>query len=453
MQPLTSSQRPRLAILAATFDPPTLAHRALVQQLLQHGFDRVIICPIEPDRERGQHEQASARHRAALATLGFRDLDRLQIDYTDLSERRPTDTRTLLNRYSTEGDPWFVVEIGDWNELQSPREANYVVTHLPHTIPNSHQLPAQHMLLAWDQPATSADLRAWIYQGQSVASHTVGDVAEYIARHRLFVPFSGRRICSFRLTQPRVLMVYDDRNERSRALANFYAKYVSSTPNLILVMGGDGTMLHAIREHWRLRLPFLGLNTGHLGFLMNERLDAALDGLALVSYSLPLLRVDAQSAAESMAMELAFSDVWMERAEGQAAWIRVDVDERTRLSKVVGDGILVATAAGSSAYARAMGAVPVPIDTPTLALVGSNIFQPRFWKPMALSDSSSITLASLDYSGKRPVRGFVDGKPLGLVQELRIRQSLTASVELAFTTEFDPSARLLRSLFPPEEPQ
>jgi NAD kinase len=267
----------------------------------------------------------------------------------------------------------------------------------------------------------------------------------------LFLPYSRRRSASFRLEQPRLRIIYDSRNEKSCELAAAYQRYESSSPDMVLVLGGDGTMLHAIREHWRLRVPFLGLNTCHLGFLMNERLPLDLENLALVSYSLPLLRVDARAHERTLEMELAFSDVWLERAEGQAAWIRVDVDGETRVSKVVGDGILVSTAAGSSAYARAMGAVPVPIDTPTLTLAGSNIFQPRFWKPMALADCSIITLASLDDAQKRPLRGYVDGKPLGLVQEMRIKQSLTASVELAFTTEFDPSARLLRSLFPPEE--
>ncbi|MFN7731635.1 MAG: hypothetical protein ACK5OB_07025, partial [Pirellula sp.] len=100
--------------------------------------------------------------------------------------------------------------------------------------------------------------------------------------------------------------------------------------------------------------------------------------------------------------------------------------------------------------ARAMGAVPVPIDSPSLTLAGSNIFQPRFWKPMVLPATSRITLTSLDTIGKRPIRGFVDGLPLGLVQEIAVRQSLTASVELAFTKEFEPSSKLLKSLFPSE---
>jgi len=86
-----------------------------------------------------------------------------------------------------------------------------------------------------------------------------------------------------------------------------------------------------------------------------------------------------------------------------------------------------------------------------MAYAGSNIFQPRFWKPMILSENSRIAIASLDLSGKRLVQGFIDGMPLGIVQEISVRRSLTASVELAFTQEFDPSARLLRSLFPPNE--
>jgi NAD+ kinase len=111
--------------------------------------------------------------------------------------------------------------------------------------------------------------------------------------------------------------------------------------------------------------------------------------------------------------------------------------------------MLVSTASGSSAYARAMGAVPVPLNSPVLTLTGSNVFHPRFWKPMVLTDDSVITMASLDRSGKRPVRGFLDGQPLGVVEAMTVKQSAVAGVELAFTREFDPSGKLLRSLFPP----
>ncbi len=457
----------KVALLVESFDPPTIYHRSLVERLTQEGFDQVVICPIVSDTKRGEFEHASARHRAALTTLGFRYLDHVRIDYTDLSESQPTQWCELLKRLPAGDDVWCVVDslALQFNDAQavSPirrelsrhgelwKSSQFIVVHRPDDPPSPSDLPPRSRLLAFDKRLNSSDLRSKLYAGESIESWITEDVAHYIQRHLLFLPYSQRQLPAFQLPQPKLKIVFDERNAKSRQLAELYRPYESSTPNLLLVLGGDGTMLHAIREHWRLRIPFLGMNTGHLGFLMNEHLPTDLHDLPVVSYSLPLLRVDATTQHAPLEMELAFSDVWVERAEGQAAWIRVDVDRETRLSKVVGDGLLVSTAAGSSAYARAMGALPVPIDTPTLTLAGSNIFQPRFWKPMALADSSIVTLASLDYSGKRPLRGYVDGQPLGLVQELRIKQSLTASVEMVFTTQFDPSARLLRSLFPPAE--
>jgi NAD kinase len=166
---------------------------------------------------------------------------------------------------------------------------------------------------------------------------------------------------------------------------------------------------------------------------------------------MPMLRVDIETPDGERQRGLAYNDAWVEREVGQAAWLRLDVDGQTRVDKVVGDGVLVATAAGSSAYARSMGATPVPLGSPVLTVAGSNIFRPRFWKPVALPDTAVVKLTSLDRSGKRPVRSFVGGQPVGRVQAMEARVSSVAAVELAFNPEFDPSARLLRSLFPSGE--
>ena len=60
------------------------------------------------------------------------------------------------------------------------------------------------------------------------------------------------------------------------AAARFVGIELPVNFTLIVVLGGDGTMLRAIREHWRRRVPFYGINTGHMGFLLN---DAAADQL------------------------------------------------------------------------------------------------------------------------------------------------------------------------------
>jgi len=456
----------RIAVYASTFDPPSLFHRAEVDALLENGFDEVVVFPTGPRPLKGEHEHAAPIHRAAIVSLAFRGLDKVTIDYTDLSMKSFSSPCEIETKYSAQGEVWHVVHLNmtedghngksviqtQWDDgLRLWSECHFAILGPSDSRTDADSTPPHCQFISVPERPSSAELRDRVYRGVSIADCVDVDVNAYVLRHRLFVPDSRERRASFCLEQPRLLIAYDDRNPKSIAIAEKYARFESSTPNLVLVLGGDGTMLRAIREHWQLRVPFIGLNTGHLGFLMNEHLPEELVDLELVSYNLPMLRVEATRPDGETTWGLAFSDVWLERAEGQAAWLRVDIDGETRVAKVVGDGMLVSTAAGSSAYARAMGAVPVPIDTPTLTLAGSNIFQPRFWKPMILSDESLITLSSLDYSGKRPLRCYIDGLPLGMMQDIEVRRSLSASVELAFTKQFDPSARLLRSLFPPGE--
>lgn len=468
--------RERIAVYSDSFSPPTRFQREQVKQLLAQGFDRVIIHPRGVRFDRGEHEVALPRHRAALASLAFQDMPNVEVNYDDISDGTSSPLLDLIYRYQSQGDVWLVVRQADlvcrrggnapileyqehaqrlWSEgkfaiLQDGSQSIGGLGSDGTTGDAESKLPPHHQWVRVSQGIESSELRAELYHGKDIREYLHRDVADYIERHRLFLPGAPGRAAKFEIRTPEIFVVCDERNPRAVELAQRYSKYESSHPNMILVIGGDGTMLKAIREHWRRRLPFVGLNAGHLGFLMNASLPSLLEGIELISQSLPLLRVDVCYPDGTHSMNLAYGDAWIERAEGQAAWLEVRVNGEVQLEKVVGDGMLIATAAGSSAYARAMGAVPVPLDSPSLILAGSNIFQPRFWRPMNLPSSSQITLTSLDRLGKRPLRAFVDGQPLGIVQELSAKQSLTASVELAFTKEYDPSTKLLKSLFPSE---
>jgi NAD kinase len=277
-------------------------------------------------------------------------------------------------------------------------------------------------------------------------------VAEYIRRHRLFSGELPPREVRILLERPRLKIVLGPQPDAVRKAERFRHLTDETNPNLILVIGGDGTMLRAIRHHWRLRVPFLGLNSGHLGHLVNDDLPDDLGRAELVLYRMPMLRVDTlgEDGVEVLG-RLAFNDAWAERDSGQGAWFRLDVNGEQRVSKVVADGLLAATPSGSAAYARAMGATPVPLNSPVITLAGSNVFSPRFWKPLALPDHTIIRMTSIGEPGKRPVRAFLDGEPLGRIKAMEVRVSQVASVELAFTPKFDLSAKLLRSLFPPDD--
>jgi NAD kinase len=111
--------------------------------------------------------------------------------------------------------------------------------------------------------------------------------------------------------------------------------------------------------------------------------------------------------------------------------------------------VLVSTAAGSTSYARAMGAAALPFPTPVLTIAGSNVLSPFGWRPAVLPLTSEIELTTLDPQ-KRPLQGYIDGVSLGRVSSVRVRVSRTAAVELAFQPEHDPVAKLARLQFPLE---
>src|SRR5262249_34704464 len=144
---------------------------------------------------------------------------------------------------------------------------------------------------------------------------------------------------------------------------------------------------------------------------------------------------------------LTFNDAWIERSTGQSAWLEVKVDGRVRMPKVVCDGVLVSSAAGSTAYARSMGASPLLADTPAWLFVGSNVMDPIHWKASLLSPSSIVEVKALNVE-KRPMTGFLHGVSLGEVTDMRARIARAASVELAFVGAHDMAEKIARIQFP-----
>lgn len=250
----------------------------------------------------------------------------------------------------------------------------------------------------------------------------------------------------FRLPHRRVRLFIDRDKQEAAKLAEQVRPFVSEPAEAIVVIGGDGTMLRAIRHHWTDNLPFFGLNTGHLGFLLNNPTDDFWDR-DLRKYRLPLLDVDTVCPRGVRKQAMAFNDCWVERETGQTAWIEVSVNGVTRMEKVVSDGMLVATAAGSTSYARAMGATPLPFNAELLTLAASNVLLPAFWRPAVLPLDTTIRLRNLD-PDKRPLRGFIDGIAQGPVLEMTVKASDTAAVELLFAPEYDPVAKLAVTQFP-----
>jgi NAD kinase len=401
-----------------------------------------------------------------MTDLNFHGLKNVSVDLTDLEEGIFTPPAELPARVAKPGDEIWHVVASEWvrgaaaGQSVIQREwsrgaevwqtAGFAVLVEKGEPLSIADLPPKHKLITHPAYIPSGSIRMMLSQGEPVRGQLVDAVESYIRRHGLFrdVPLS-ETICA-RPEAPQFHFHVDEMNPTSRDYAERWKQYESDNPKMIVSIGGDGTMLRAIRKHWRDRLPFIGINTGGLGFLLSGRELVEFWHEDLLVYHLPLLRVKMEFHSGAVAESYAFNDAWVERATGQTAWVRVSVNGTERVPRLIADGVLVSTAAGSNSYARAMGATPVPLSTDVLTLVGSNVLKPVFWKPVVLPLDSEIVLECVDCV-RRPLQGYIDGEAFAEpVRRMSIRVSRTAAVELAFTKEQDPVKKLGFVQFPKE---
>lgn len=463
----------RIALFGGSFNPPGLHHRAIATHLSQH-FDEVVIVPCGPRPDKIVTNDVEPVYRAAMVDMAFQGLESVRVELFDLEALTFTRTHELDRHFSAAGEVWHVVGTdllqggagGDslihrvWEHgVDLWNDGRFAVIQRPGYAFDAGDLPPRNQVFEVEREGagdprngdairgSSTEIRDCVLRNERYQDLVTGPVARYIERHGLYRGVNPHLSTRLPLADERYFLVYDENARQAVELAEVLPGVDPDDATMIIVIGGDGTMLRAIREHWRLRLPFYGINAGHIGFLLNQRsiLDMT-DEVALEQ--LPLLWVEMTGADGEIRSSLAFNDAWVERGTGQTAWLQVLVDGHERFSQLVADGALVATAAGSSSYARAMGAAPLPLNTPSLLLVGSNVLRPASWRPSVLPLSAQIELTTLD-AEKRPLNGFIDGVPQGEVSSMKARVSNIAAVELAFDPEHNPAEKLARLQFPP----
>lgn len=203
-----------------------------------------------------------------------------------------------------------------------------------------------------------------------------------------------------------------------------------------VVLGGDGFMLqtlHAMLDTGRV-IPAYGMNRGTVGFLMN-RFDAdenIMDRLAHArGKTIAPLKISATTQDGQRHEMCAINELSLLRETRQTAKIEITVGSRVRIEELVGDGVLVATPAGSTAYNLSANGPILPLDSGMLALTPISPFRPRRWRGAVLPDEMAITLRVLE-PAKRPVAAVADQKELRDIAEVSIKVAHDTHLELLF---------------------
>src|SRR5262249_46465637 len=147
----------------------------------------------------------------------------------------------------------------------------FVVLREPAEPLDAGDLPPRAEVLEVPPHLSGESVRMLLTQGEPAADHLVPAAEADSRRHGRYRDVPAPPTASIRFDSPKVRLFVDEANPRSAAAAAKLKPFESPTPDLIVAVGGDGTMLRAIRKHWRDRLPFYGVNTGGQGFLLNGR--------------------------------------------------------------------------------------------------------------------------------------------------------------------------------------
>jgi len=224
----------------------------------------------------------------------------------------------------------------------------------------------------------------------------------------------------------------------------------NSTDNadVIVVLGGDGFMLEAIKNQMEKSLPLFGLNYGSVGFLMNAVNDEDLIQRLNSSQSIKIspLSMTANTADGSAHEAIAINEVSLLRETHQVAKIKISIDGNVRLDELVCDGVLLSTPSGSTAYNLSAHGPILPINADVLALTPISAFRPRRWKGAILNNKSEVKFEVID-SHKRPVSAVADSAEFREIESVVIKQDNQKSVELLFDAQHSFEERILNEQF------
>jgi len=192
-----------------------------------------------------------------------------------------------------------------------------------------------------------------------------------------------------------------------------------ASADLAVVVGGDGSLLAAARELVGRKVPVVGVNLGRLGFMtdighenMREGIGAILDGQYTIEER-ALLDAEIFRGAKSQLRTIALNEAVVGKgAQGRLIEFALSIDGEF-VYRLRGDGVIVATPTGSTAYAlSAQGPILHPA-VPALALVPLNPHTLSA-RPVSVSDRSVIEItvvSSLD------ARAYFDGIALADMAE------------------------------------
>jgi NAD+ kinase len=225
------------------------------------------------------------------------------------------------------------------------------------------------------------------------------------------------------MNKPQIIF---DKNKKSLNIRKVLIKKINSHQfkhkNLVIVIGGDGFMLETLKKNKNLKKQFYGINSGNYGFLMNkyssENIIKNLEKANMISIS--PLEMTVKNKNNKIKKSLAINEVSILRQSRQAASLSIKYGSKQIIKKLVSDGVLVSTPAGSTAYNLSVHGPILSLHSKKLSIAPISPFRPRRWKGKVVNDRLKIVITNLNPS-KRPVSAVSDNLEVRNAKSISIK--------------------------------
>ena len=209
------------------------------------------------------------------------------------------------------------------------------------------------------------------------------------------------------------MQIISDKNPKSLRIKSILLKKLNkeklNNSNIIIVIGGDGFMLQTLKKNKNSKKFFYGVNSGNYGFLMNKFSSKnIIKNLFKAKWiAISPLEMNVKNNKNQTKKYLAINEVSILRQSRQAAALSINYGSKQIIKKLISDGVLVSTPAGSTAYNLSVHGPILSLNSKKLSISPISPFRPRRWKGKIVSDKSKITINNLNPS-KRPISAVAD---------------------------------------------
>ena len=232
-------------------------------------------------------------------------------------------------------------------------------------------------------------------------------------------------------------LIISDKNRKSLKIKKFLFKNIKKNKflksNLIIVVGGDGFMLKTLKKNRNSSKLFYGINSGNYGFLMNKfsikNTVKNLSKAKMISISpLDMKVINKQGLTKK---SIAINEVSILRQSKQAASLLIQTGKKIIIKKLISDGVLVSTPAGSTAYNLSVHGPILSLNSNRLSISPISAFRPRRWKGKIVSHRSTVMIKNLNPK-KRPISAVADNHEFRNAKKITIKTNYKIKFKLLY---------------------